>query len=92
MASFVMEAILALETGSLLLMIAFSCRSTRNVIRYHMHVFHDSKIFSDQKLCLNRSTYLTSKVGHSLHDFDLVCRQLDRRVYHLLFHEKAKIL
>lgn len=39
MASFVREAILALETGSLLFTIAFSYRSTRNGIRDHMYVF-----------------------------------------------------
>ena len=57
-----------------------------------MYVFHDSKIVSDQKFCLNQSTYLTAKVGHSLHDFEVASRQLGRRKYHLLFHEKARIL
>ena len=51
MASFVMEAIFALETGSLLFTIAFSCRSTRNGIKYHMYFFHDSRRLYDQKLC-----------------------------------------
>ena len=92
MASFVMEAILALETGSLLFMIAFSCRSVRSNIRFYMCVFQESRIFSEQKLCQKRSTYLTAKVGHCLHGFEPVSRQLGCRKYHLRFHEKAKIL
>lgn len=92
MASFVMEAILALETGSLLFTIAFSCILIRTIITRHMSVVLDSKYIFRLKLCLNWSTYLTAKVGHCLHDFEKANRQLGRRKYHLPLYKRRKSL